>query len=207
MIVDTRERRGLWEAATVIATSAANFLAETVWHAKGPVVAAAAAGWLIYLLGRVRREPDLWRDWGFRTDNLGASLREASLAGAAALALIVPFAFWRGHFPPPPSFWAVAALYPLWGLAQQFLLNALLARNLRPFLGDRAVVLTAAAFFSLAHAPDWPLMGLTFAIGLPWVWLYLRRPNLWVLGLWHGLLGAAAWYGVLGRDALGALLP
>jgi len=197
-------RRALFEAGAVIGAGALNFLVETAEGAKGPFVAVAAAGWLSYLIGRVRREPGLWKDWGFRLDNLRPALREVSLVGAAALAVIVPFGFLRGHFPPPPSFWAVIALYPVWGLAQQFLLNALLARNLRPFLPHRAVVLLAAALFSLAHAPDWPLMGLTFAIGLPWVWIYERHPNLWVLGLWHGILGAAAWYGVLGRDAMKA---
>lgn len=195
-------RRALLETAAVIATSVVNFLAETAEGAKGPFLVLAVGGWLMYLLIRLYREPGLWRDWGFRTDTLRPAMHWSSLVGLGALALIVPFAFWRGHFLPPPSFWAVAALYPLWGLAQQFLLNAILARNLRPFLGDRATVLAAAALFSLAHAPDWPLMGLTFAIGLPWVWVYLRQPNLWALGFWHGLLGAAAWYGVLGRDVL-----
>ena len=198
-------RRALFEAGAVIGAGALNFLVETAEGAKGPFVAAAAAGWLIYLLNRVRREPGLWKAWGFRSDNLVPALRETSLIGLAALAFMVPFGFQHGHFPPPPSFWTIAALYPVWGLAQQFLLNALLARNLRPFLGDRATVLAAAALFALAHAPDWPLVGLTLAIGLPWVWIYLRHPNLWVLGFWHGILGATAWYGVLGRDALKAL--
>jgi hypothetical protein len=198
-------RRGYAEAAAVIATAALNFLAETAEGAKGPFLALACTGWLAYLVFRLRREPGLWRTWGFRRDTLGRCGAEASLVGAAALALIVPFAVWRGHFPPPPSFWVIAALYPVWGLAQQFLLNALLVRNLRPFLGAPATVAVGAALFSLAHAPDWPLMGLTFAIALPWVWIYLRHPNLWVLGIWHGILGAAAWYGVLGRDALNAL--
>ncbi len=188
----------------MIAGAALNILGESTPRAKGPLVALMAAGWLAYLVHRVRREPSLWQAWGFRTDNLLPALGEASLLGAAALASIVPFGLDRGHFPPPPSFWAVLALYPLWGLAQQFLLQALLARNLRPFLGA-GVVPAAAALFSLAHAPDLPLMGLTFAAGLAWTWLYRRRPNLWVLGMWHGVLGAAAWYGVLGRDAWSAL--
>lgn len=197
----SERRRARLEGGAVVAVAGLNFIAEAAGM-KGPLVALAAAGWLAYLLARLRRDPGLWRAWGFRRDTLGPALRAASLVGAAALVFIVPFGFWRGQFPPPPSFWAVVALYPLWGLAQQFLLNALLARNLRPFLGDRATILAAAALFSLAHAPDWPLMGLTFAIGLPWVWIYLRHPNLWVLGFWHGLLGTAAWYGVLGRVVL-----
>ena len=206
MNLNAGERRGLCEAAAVMAVGGLNVLAETAVHAKGPFIAAAAAGCLVYLAYRISREPGLWKAWGFRLDSLRPALREASLVGALALAVMVPYGFLRGHFPPPPSFWAVVALYPLWGLAQQFLLNALLARNLRPLLGARLTVFIAAALFSLAHAPDWPLMGLTLAIGLPWVWIYLRHPNLWVLGIWHGILGAASWYGVLGRDAVRALL-
>jgi membrane protease YdiL (CAAX protease family) len=204
MADETGRTRALLEAGAVAAGAGLNFLGESIPHAKGPLVGLMVGAWLAYLAGRVRRDPGLWREWGFRADNLLPALGEASLLGAAALAAIVPYGLHRGHFPPPASFWAVILLYPLWGLAQQFLLQALLARNLRPFLGA-AVVPAAAALFSIAHAPDWPLMGLTFAAGLAWTWLYQRRPNLWVLGAWHGVLGAAAWYGVLGRDAWRAL--
>jgi membrane protease YdiL (CAAX protease family) len=129
----------------------------------------------------------------------------ASLACAAAgfplIAAMAVYGVAKGHLPPPATFWLVAAAYPVWGLVQQFLLNAILARNLRAFLPAAAVVPAAAALFGLAHAPDWYLAALTFAGGLMWVPIYLWRPNLWVLGVSHGLLGAMAYYAVLGKDA------
>jgi len=107
----------------------------------------------------------------------------------------------QGRLPPPRTFWLILALYPLWGLVQQFLLGALLARNLREFLPPAAVVPAAALLFGLAHAPDWTLSALAFAAALVWIPIYLWRPNLWVLGISHGMLGALAYYAVLGRDA------
>ena len=97
------------------------------------------------------------------------------------------------------------ALYPLWGWIQQFLIQALVVRNLerhRFFSHPFCLVPASAVLFALVHAPYVPLMLATFGLGLAFTPIYLRWRNLWPLGLYHGWLGALFYVWVLGRDPL-----
>lgn len=193
--------RALGELAAVIATSALHLVCENLLDAKAAFIAVAAPPWVAYAIWRTRTIPGQARAWGIRRDNWKPAAAACAAAGAPALAAMAAYGFAVGHLPPPPTFWFIAAVYPAWGVIQQFLLNAILAANLRALMPAAATVPVAAALFAAAHAPDWTLMGLTFLAALMWVPIYLWRPNLWVLGLAHGWLGAAAYYAVLGRDA------
>jgi len=143
--------------------------------------------------------------WGFRADTLAPATRAVALLTAAGAVVIVVWAAFEGRLPPPPSFWIALAIYPFWGLVQQFLLNAMLLRNLRELLPERLALPLAAILFAASHLPDLPLAALTLPAGFAWGWIYLRRPNLWALGLGHGVLGTVAYYLALGRDPLAAL--
>jgi len=194
-------RRALLEPAAVVATGAVHFLFENFFDAKAAFIAAAAPLWIAYVAYRLKTVPGQGRAWGFRLDTLRPAGLACAAASVAAAAAMVAYGSAQGRLPPPRTFWLILALYPLWGLVQQFLLGALLARNLREFLPPAAVVPAAALLFGLAHAPDWTLSALAFAAALVWIPIYLWRPNLWVLGISHGMLGALAYYAVLGRDA------
>jgi membrane protease YdiL (CAAX protease family) len=99
------------------------------------------------------------------------------------------------------GFWILIPLYPIWGLAQQFALQSLVARNLRGLLRrDAVIALSAGTIFSLAHFPNFMLMALTFPAGVFLTWLFSRYRNMWAVGVLHGILGAAAYYFVLGQD-------
>lgn len=82
-------------------------------------------------------------------------------------------------------------LYCLWGLFQQYLLNGYFVNRFSDFLPGhrRAVPLLAAAFFSLAHLPNWFLMLTTAAGGYVCARIYLRCRNLYFLGVAHGVVG------------------
>ena len=82
-------------------------------------------------------------------------------------------------------------LYCLWGLFQQYLLNAYFVNRFSDFLPGRAraVPLLAAALFSLAHLPNWFLMLVTAAGGYVCARIYLRYRNLYFLGTAHGVIG------------------
>ena len=56
------------------------------------------------------------------------------------------------------------------------------------------------------RSPDWPLAGLCMAAGAVWTLLYLRTPNLIPLAFMHGWLGGMAYYWVLGREPLAAVI-
>jgi membrane protease YdiL (CAAX protease family) len=85
-------------------------------------------------------------------------------------------------------------LYILWGLFQQYLLNAYFVNRLLEFSGSargRLVPLWAALLFSFAHLPNWFLVLVTFAGGYLSAAVYLRYRSLYVLGLAHGVIGFA----------------
>jgi membrane protease YdiL (CAAX protease family) len=52
-----------------------------------------------------------------------------------------------------------------------------------------AVIFIVALIFSLYHIPNPELMAITFAAGLVWAWIFYRRPNIFLMGLSHAILG------------------
>ncbi len=194
------------ELALVTVCGVGNFLFEDILHAKTVFVIVAVVVWLGYALSRWRSDRRALHTWGLRRDNLAAAGKAAATVTVPLVACAVAYAFAARHFPPPRGFWLILLLYPAWGIAQQFLLNAMLARNLADVLPGWAVVLASAALFAAAHAPDLPVVALTLPAGALWVLMYRRWPNLWALGIAHGLIGTVVFYGVLGRDPLALLL-
>jgi len=80
------------------------------------------------------------------------------------------------------------ALYCLWGLFQQYLLNGYFLNRFAE-MRPAAAPLIAALSFSVIHAPNWFLMIVTLLGGFASAQIYLRFRNLYVLGLAHGILG------------------
>jgi hypothetical protein len=167
-----------------------------------PFHLAVALGWGGWLAWQIARRPAVVREWGFRADNLRAAAGPAaalvSVAGAAMVAwgLATEAAF-------PLHALIPLAVYPLWGLAQQFFLQAVVVRALRDGGAPApAAVGVAAGLFAFAHLPyGLPLVALSGALAVATSALYLRTPNLWVLAAVHGWLGTLAFYAVLHRDA------
>jgi membrane protease YdiL (CAAX protease family) len=77
----------------------------------------------------------------------------------------------------------------LWGLLQQYVLQAFVNRRSQIALGQgwRSILLVAAVF-ALLHFPNPWLSLITFAGGLVWAWVYQRAPNLPALALSHSLM-------------------
>ncbi|MEP7273096.1 MAG: CPBP family intramembrane glutamic endopeptidase [Acidobacteriota bacterium] len=82
---------------------------------------------------------------------------------------------------------------PLWGLFQQYILQAFIYRRVRTLFESPAwSVLTTAALFAAVHLPNPLLTALTFVGALVWTMVYERAPNLYVLGVSHGLISLVA---------------
>jgi len=80
--------------------------------------------------------------------------------------------------------------YQLWAFEQQFILqDYFLLRLLRILPTQFAAVIAAAVLFSTAHLPNPVLMAATLVWGIVSCTLFLRRRNLYALGLVHGILG------------------
>lgn len=168
-------------------------------HVYNLAVCVLWAGYVVFRAARWRANAAT--EWGFRRQGFWSAFRVCMGISLVAVPALTVYGHLAGHLPLPAEFWLVLLLYPLWGIAQQFALQALVTRNLRPFIessGMRAVV--AASMFSAAHFPNYSLMALTFPAGLVFTWVFERYRNLWAVGIFHGLLGALAYYSVLGEN-------
>ena len=127
-------------------------------------------------------------DSGLRMDNWRASAREVLLVTVAMTAGIVVIGLLaRGfHWVSLKRLANLVAVYPLWGIAQQYFLQAFMLRRLRQAcIPPPVAAILAAVLFGLLHAPNWALVaGVTFT-GLVSCTLFIRRPNLFTLGLAH----------------------
>lgn len=154
-----------------------------------------------YIVWRIRTSPGVLRIWGMRRDNLRPALI-AHLGFVAIVGLVLfGLAPVIGSPTLPTTFWVSIALYPAYGVAQQFALQNLLARNLQKiFSSGILTAVMAAALFGLSHAPRLELVAMTFVAGVFLTLIYFRVPNLWAVGLAHGILATLAIYLVLGED-------
>jgi len=144
---------------------------------------------LIVLSHAVHRE---WpRELGFRRDNFRkAADAFAPVIGLVALGMLGAGLVFRTLRPVGwgAAFWSLA-LYIPWGTFQQYLLNGYFLNRLDAALSRRAAPIAAAALFSAAHVPNWFLMVVTFLMGYCAARIYRRYPNLYFLGLAHGIIG------------------
>jgi hypothetical protein len=172
-----------------------------------PVVCAFA---LMLYSHRVRGET--LRELGWRADNFMYAARLLllpMLVGTLVLAL-VGWLWFGGSF----SFgrrragWAFLG-FPvwglLWGLLQQYVLQAFINRRAQLIVGKGAKsIVLVAAVFALLHLPNPWLMGATFLGGLIWAAVYQRAPNLYALALSHSFMTWAL-ISTLPADALHSL--
>ena len=184
----------------------ANVVSEFVPGSKAPLVLVGAVAWLSLVAAHVRADRTILRRWGLRVDTLRAAALPAAAVAVPLLVALTVWGYLAGRIPPPRGFLSIVLVYPAWGIAQQFLLQAIVWSNLSARLPRGVAQPLAAALFAASHAPDWPIMALTLPVGLAAIEHYRRWPNLWVLGTAHALLGTFAFYFLLGRDPLAPLL-
>ncbi len=162
------------------------------------IAAFIVIAYLVYRL--VHSKENLLSSWGFRVDNFRRCLLPYAVLTVISAVLLYGYGHAMGHT-LPITFWYLLAVYPLWGIAQQFVLQNLVARNLEqllPVLPIRSFVV--ATIFACAHIPSLELFILTFVAGFIFTYLYHRYPNLFCLGIAHGIVGALAFHLVLGQN-------
>ena len=144
------------------------------------------------------------RDLGFTTRHFGRALLLLVIPMLIGAALLVAIGYFAGSLQSKNRSWTILIFLPLWGLMQQYILQAFIYRRLRFILVPeqlspnenawrvRLAIFSAAVLFALVHAPNLPLMALSLTGGLIWSWVYERAPNLFALGLSHCLMSAVA---------------
>ncbi|MFC1497254.1 CPBP family intramembrane glutamic endopeptidase [Verrucomicrobiota bacterium] len=167
----------------------------------------AAVVWGCYLLWRLVRTRGVAGAWGFRKDDFACSMRAGAVFAVVALIPLLIYGKVHDRLPFPLTFWLIIVVYPVYGIAQQFVLQALITRNLRGLIKKLPFrVLAASILFCAAHFPNYWLVALTFIAGLGFTWIYEKHRNIWAVGIVHGILGAVAYYLVIGQDPGAELL-
>ena len=191
------------ELIAIVTAGAAHVVTELAFGATAArvfnvTVSVLFLGYVIWRLSRTKGAP---RAWGMRLDNLGSASRAHLAFAAVAVVGFMAYGLLFDSLHLPRAFWPTVGIYPVWGIAQQFALQNLLARNLRTILRHPATVaLVASILFSAAHYPQLQLVALTVVAGFFFTLIYHRHPNLWAVGIAHGILGILAFYIVIGAD-------
>jgi len=153
---------------------------------------------------RALQKRSVFRQWGFRTDNLLRAAALSAILFTFAAAGLAGYAGFQGTLRFPPHMLLLLLLYPLWGIIQQFLALGIVIGNLERFpgLGRRKslLVLLGAILFGLIHFYDIRLLVGTFLLELATIPLFLKYRNVWPLGVLHGWLGGLFYLWVLNRD-------
>ncbi|HYN85932.1 MAG TPA: CPBP family glutamic-type intramembrane protease [Pyrinomonadaceae bacterium] len=212
-VVGDAEGRALaaWEVASVaVSTLVGEWLVFSLGGGSNALLAFPVALVFAFMFLSHRARGESLRDLGFRLDNFttAARLLVVPTLVMCALCLAVGLYFrsfdflkWYGG----QSILGVPALGLAWGLVQQYALQGFVNRRAQVIFGrGRRSVLLVALLFGGLHLPNPSLTLVTFAGGLVWAHVYQRAPNLFALGLSHGLMTwvlistvPAAWLGGL----------
>jgi hypothetical protein len=154
----------------------------TLWTAAGIFGLA-----MIVVVSASMRRPG-WKDSGFRLDNFWPALVRV---GLTTLCLLVPFAVAVkviGFTFRPFSDREAISLLAMGVVQQAFFLGYLFQRWNALARNHTAAVILNAFSFAFVHLPHVPLVILTALAGLVFGALFIRAPNIFAIGLGHGVL-------------------
>ena len=170
-------------------------------QSRWPVLLPAAlAVWLVLNSQRLRGES--WHDVGFRAEGFGYTFKLLALPMLFAIAVMGLIGWKLNSFQRTSQFALNLFIAPLWGIIQQYITQGFLYRRVRSLIVQpqassleqrrqvRKAIWLSATCFAFVHLPNPTLTLLTLAAGLLWSWVYERAPNLWALGISHGILSA-----------------
>ena len=143
-------------------------------------------------------------DWGLTLQNFRISFLWCTAVGAlGTVVMLIYMAIFKTGLPFHYDLVLMLILYPIWGVLQQFLVQAMVAVNLsKTKLPIYVVYLLTACSFTLVHWANWLLMLATFILGLLFTPIFLRWKCLYPLGLYHGWCGALFYWLVLDNNPL-----
>jgi len=200
-----KEYTTYFELTAVLFTGAAKFLFFDVLHRQFWFIMTASLFWLGYLIFNSITNKQRVLHWGFQRKGLKESIRLIFPIALIAVTLFVTYGILSDKLILSWHIVPSLLLYPLWGIAQQYLILGLIAGNLQDIKSLKIfkplIILITAILFCLVHFPNYKLMGGTFILAVVYTIVYMRYRNLWALGVIHGWLGSFFYYFVLGKDA------
>jgi hypothetical protein len=181
-------------------TAALHFIFYDLLPGRGPFIAVTMLLWASYFVFRIRQEPAGRRDFGLSRYGFPESAKASVAVFAVGVAGCAAFGFSKGRLTLVPQMLILLVLYPLWGLIQQLLVQAMFVRNLVGRISTPLVVISAGVLFGVVHLPHVALAGATAVLGVIFTLIFIRWRNVWPLGVCHGWLGVFFYYWALGRD-------
>ncbi len=192
------------EILAVVLTALGKFIFMDWLQWKLPFIVAAIIGWATYVIVRQKQLPGILRYWGFRTDNFRDVLKMVLPFGVISTLVFVTLGFYLRTINFTWHIFPILLLYPVWGTIQQFLVMGIVAGNLKDMAGSRlshpVIIFTTALLFGFLHYPFYWLIAGTFALALFYGYIYLKARNVYVMGVFHGWIGALFFYTVVDRD-------
>ena len=192
----------LFEISAVVFIAFGKFIFYDLLDQRLIFIVLMFAFWSIYIIKRVRSSPEILIHWGFRLDNFSKVLRQILPFGILSVLICIIIGVAQNSINIHWHIIPILLLYPLFGTLQQFLLMALFAGNLQDSgkHKERTIILLSSVVFGLLHYPYWWLVIGTFILALFYSFIYLKNRNLYVLGIFHGWIGAIFYYTVVGLD-------
>ena len=194
----------LLEILGVVITGIGKFVFINYLNWRLPFVIIAILAWSVYVYYRFRKDKNILKDWGFRWDNFKSVLQMMLPFATVSIIAFFTIGYVQGTINLTWHILPLLITYPIWGSIQQFLTIGLLAGNLKDLkrikLNKILIILITAVFFSIVHYPSIWLMVGTFILALVYGYMYLKAKNIYVLGLFHGWLGALFYYTVVNQD-------
>ncbi len=194
----------LLEIIAVTLTAIGKFVFMDHLNIRLPYVIVVIIAWGLYMVYRYKKDKTVLRSWGFRFDNFRSVLKQMLPFAITSIIAFIIIGSIQGTINVTWHVLPLLITYPIWGSMQQFLTIGLIAGNLRELksikLSKLVIIIVTAVLFSIVHYPSvWLMIG-TFILALFYGYIYLRSRNIYVMGLFHGWLGALFYYTVVDRD-------
>ncbi len=192
------------EIVAVVLTAVGKFIFMDILNIRLPFVAVVVVAWSGYVIYRYKKDKNVLKDWGFRLDNFKTVLKYMLPFAIVSIVGFVIIGSIQGTINVTWHILPLLITYPIWGSIQQFITIGLIAGNLNQLksvkLHKTFIVVITAVLFSIVHYPSvWLMIG-TFILALFYGYVYLKSKNIYVMGLFHGWLGALFYYTVVNKD-------
>ncbi|TXE15572.1 CAAX protease family protein [Psychroserpens burtonensis] len=194
----------LLEILAVVLTGVGKFVFMDYLNWRLAFVIFAILFWSLYARYRYKKGNQVLKDWGFRRDNFKSVLKLVMPFAAVSIVVFIGIGYIQGTLNLTWHIIPLLITYPIWGTVQQFITIGLVAGNLGTLksiqLKKVSVILITSTLFSLVHYPTVWLLIVTFILAVFYGCIYLKAKNLYVLGVFHGWLGALFYYTVVNQD-------